>query len=319
MVVPDNTNDQVPPDSAGDTSEKTFDILPQDEWSKLAPKEREEYLAKEEAEIHKLLGDDATDESSEEASEDTSNESDESSDTDDKSDDSAKSDSKTEQQTAMEQKIAQLERSYKELQAEFTRKSQRLADYERKAETSDSEATTGADKELEQELSQFKKENPKAARLLEAMNQKIARDLIKPLEEKVSVRERIVNQRIIDDEVKSFKTGPLASMASEAFAILDEAPAYFNRLLNDGGSIVRELEKELYARYPEKVALLRLRWEQKNAKPTSDKTAANKAAVNTASKTSGDKFLKSLSDYSLDKFRQLSDTEMEKLLPRHTE
>jgi len=81
-------------------------------------------------------------------------------------------------------------------------------------------------------------------------------------------------------------------------------------------SVMKELTKELFARKPEEVALLMLRWKKRQRQTGSNKAEVNKAQVNRSSTTTTDSSDRSVNDYSLDDFKKLKLSDMERLLPK---
>ena len=317
-----------------DTS-KSFKPISTDEFGNLSDKEQEAQLASEEEALIKAFSKAEAGEEDEETSQDEepSNNSTEVSEEEEPS--SEQSDVESEEPAPTEQdklskeirqEIESLRQSYKDLQAEFTRKSQELSELKK---SKDSEKDN-VDREMEKHLDQLAKENPNAVKLIDYMVNKKLKEHVSPLEERTQLRDKQLFQKALQAEMAEFKQGPLSELAPEAEKLVHEVlssfeknPRLFSDFLLSGDSLIARVENVLYERDPDRIAELRMAWKKKKSlsKPASNKKEVGRADVgkNSGKSPSAEGVLKRLEDYSPTEFKNLSIDEMEKVLPYRSE
>lgn len=217
-----------------------------------------------------------------------------------------------------EERLAELEKSNKELQGEFTRRSQKIKDLEKelalaKAPEKKDEKSATPDNS---KLAQLRKKDPEAASALEALiNEQVekrVKDHIKPVEEQVTLRTRKENAEKFSTAIEEFKKSDLATMETELVGIYNENPAYWQQLIWENGNAFDTLKKEVISRHFDKAALLRAK-KLKDANNSSTKQDRLKgSSVGTKTKvTTPTKDV--MSDEA---FKNLSLAEMEKRLKK---
>lgn len=244
---------------------------------------------------------------------------------DENADDNTSEDSETDDKTSDKQKkkvptaeerLAQLEKSNKELQGEFTRRSQKIKDLEK--ELANAKAPVKKDDASEKpdtsKLAQLRKKDPEAASALEQLIEeqvaKRVKDHIKPVEEQVTLRTRKENAEKFSKSIDEFTKSELGPMETELVSIYNENPAYWQQLIWDNGDAFSVLKKELLFRHFDKAAELKAK-STKNANNSQSKQDRLKGtSVGTKTKvTTPTKDVMSDGD-----FKNLSLAEMEKRL-----
>lgn len=255
------------------------------------------------------------DQTSEQASEDESEASDDSSESEQASDNQKKERSNEKKDSKFD-----YEKAYKELQAEFTRRSQKLKELEDKFNTLQQNSTKTPDKKDEGEkpsrLAQLRKKDPEAAALLEEMIQeqveKRVNDRVKPVEEQVTLRTRKENATKFAQAIGEFQKSELASLEPQLLAIYNENPDKWQRIIWDSEDAFEQLHKELVYRHLDKVAELKAKKVKESQSSSTKKDRLKESQVGTKTKVTN-----STKDVmSADDFRKLSLEEMEKRLPK---
>lgn len=294
----------MPEDQATKQPAQDFKFLSADELATMSDDEQAKYLEAEEQELSKA---DTAEQQSEEQS-------------------PAEKQKETPESSQSTDELAKAQAEYKRLQGEYTRSRQKIAELEEAIEAirSGQVKPKTTEDEADTELNKLRQENPKFAKLFDLMIEKKARELLQPLEERVSVRERQVITNQLNTDIEAFRKGPLASMEEKLMGIYNEQPAYFNTMLLSGrrllGSQDGELVKELFARHPDEVARLILQWKRKHTgKGESNKREVEQASVGRSTKVSTEPIEKVLEQYTLDEFSKLDSKDMLKLLPKTLE
>jgi len=139
----------------------------------------------------------------------------------------------------LEERFTKLEKSYESLQAEFTRRSQRLkvleAENEKLRSSNQPEKTEknseqiGNDEFQSQILDEMKKENPKAAHLFESFGKELMNAISKKLGKDIEAIKNNLSQAEINANINRFKkdyeeflNSPLAPLKDELDKTLDE-------------------------------------------------------------------------------------------------
>ncbi len=253
------------------------------------------------------------DQESEQALEDDSEKSEDSSESEQSSDNQKKDES-----NKKDSKF-DYEKAYKELQAEFTRRSQKLKELEEKLNDLQTQAKS-PNKQSEDEkpsrLAQLRKKDPEAAALLEEMIQeqveKRVNDRVKPVEEQVTLRTRKENANKFAQAIGEFQKSELASLEPELLTIYNENPDKWQRIIWDNEDAFEQLRKELIYRHLDKVAELRAKKIKESQSPSTKKDRLKESQVGTKTKVTN----QSKDVMSTDDFRKLSLDEMEKRLPK---
>ena len=239
------------------------------DYSKVADTEEEDDQANEDSDAS---DDDSTEEEDAEAKADDTSKDEQTSDDDEdsnESDDSETDDEETsdkqkkKKELTDKERLVALEKSNKELQGEFTRRSQRIKDLEKelasaKAPEKKDEKSATPDNS---KLAQLRKKDPEAASALEALiNEQVekrVKDHIKPVEEQVTLRTRKENAEKFSSSIDEFKKSELAPMEAELVSIYNENPAYWQQLIWENGNAFDTLKKEVIYRNFDKAASLR--------------------------------------------------------------
>lgn len=277
--------------------------------------------AEDQANVDSETSDENSNVEADSTNEQTSNETDESTttkETEDSSTDSDPAPSKTDKQKnteSAEERLSKLEKNYKELQAEFTRRSQKLKEYEDNASKS-TESKENKVPEKESRLAQLRKKDPEAANALEQIireeAEKIVSERVKPVEEQVTLRRRQENASKFSKASEDFKTSALAELEPQLVDIINENPSEWQRVIWEDENAFDKLLKELRSRHTIEVADL-LRKADKSANASSTKKERLKDSQ-VGTKTKVTQPTKDV--MSSDEFRKLSAAEMEKRLPR---
>lgn len=236
------------------------------------------------------------------------------------SDDSQSSDAdKQKKDPSLEDRLAQLEKNYKSLQSDYTKKSQRLKELERELETRSTVSEKTEKRESEEtdpELAQLKQKDPKAYdalnRMIDRIVDKRVTEKVKPVEEQVTLRKRQDNANRFNKKVEEFMSSPLKELETDMVEIINENPSEWQRVIWENENAFDLLTKELRARHTVKVAdLLRKADKTANASSTK-KERLDKSQVGTKTKVSQP----AKDVMSRDEFKKLSLEEMEKRLPK---
>lgn len=214
------------------------------------------------------------------------------------------------------------EKAYKELQGEFTRRNQKLAELEKEVQSLRANSTKSPTKDEQgtkvpnSKLAQLREKDPEAAAALEELiSQEVdsrIKDQIKPVEEQVTLRRRKENTQKFTEALTEFEKSDLAALQPELLAIYNENPAHWHDLILDSDNAFEALKKELFYRHMDKIAEMKAK-KSKEAQSNSVKQDRLKnAQVGTKSKTS----TPTRDVMSDDDFRSLPLEEMEKRLKK---
>lgn len=210
-----------------------------------------------------------------------------------------------------------IRKQYKELQSEFTKRSQELAKLrkELEAKTSGKEETKDSE-ESDEELEQLKAKYPDAAKLFEKIADRklktVVGEKVKPIHDQVVLRSQEENIAKFNSAIDAFKSSDLAELEAEVLAVYNEDPEKWASEIQKSSKAFESLKNEAILRNIDKVAEIKSR---KKASSVENKTReVGKAFVGGKSKTS-----RSAGVPSLDEFKKLSLEEMEALLPKATD
>lgn len=260
---------------------------------------------------------------SKEGSESEDEDNEEDSEDDDQSTESKKTDKQTDKKESAEERLAKLEKSNKELQAEFTRRSQKIKDLEKELATAkapvkdeDDKASSKEDQEDDPELSQLKQKDPKAyAALNKLVNRLVEKEVkakVKPVEEAVTLRKRQDNSAAFNKAADEFLQSPLKELEADLVAIINENPAEWQRTIWENDKAFELAKKELVYRHTGKVAKLLSQAEKESQSGTTKQERLKSGQVGTKTKVT-----KPTRDVMSDHdFKNLSLAEMEKRLPK---
>ena len=247
------------------------------------------------------------------------------SETDEGNSEAVESDSSTEEQPATEkpaetqakekesvQSKPDYERQYKELQAEFTRTRQEIAELKKQG------ASKQEQQKVESKLAQIRKENPEAATIFDELKEEVREELrkeIKPIEERVVLRTKRENVESFSKAAKTFKESELAELQPELDKIIDEVSGseeQFYSNIEENPGFFDYVLSVLKHRHFDKVKEIILRNGAKTSKPDINAEIKGNPALRKggASATAG----KSVS--SLEDARKLTVEELETLMPK---
>lgn len=236
---------------------KVYDKMPEmEEFRTLDSETQKELILK--------FGD--TQDQEEEKSE-TSEEESENKETDQTQEDDKDSESdKDNQDKKTKEEESSVVKNYKELQAEFTRKSQELSQLKKDFSEFKSKVTVGKDSEVKSPLAKLVETNPNAKELVEAIeaevNFRLEKGLekgIRPIQEKLSQETSDKNYGLFQSEVKEFLGSPLGKLESEFNEIASEFYESQDALLEAARkdpSLFSNLKKEVLSRHFVKAAKL---------------------------------------------------------------
>lgn len=156
-------------------------------------------------------------------------------------------------------------KKYKELEAEFTRRSQKMRELERKVEEL-SKANKGRDSEVKSPLAKLVETNPNAKELVEAIEAEVKFRLgkgleegIRPIQEKLTQETADKNYGKFQSEVKEFLGSPLGKLESEFNQVAAEFYESQDALLEAASkdpALFSNLKKEVLSRHFVKAAKL---------------------------------------------------------------
>lgn len=156
-------------------------------------------------------------------------------------------------------------KKYKELEAEFTRRSQRMRELERKVDEL-SKGKQGQESEVKSPLSKLVETNPNAKDLVEAIEAEVQFRLkkgldegIRPIQEKLTRQTAEENYSKFQSEVKEFLGSPMGKLEAEFNQIAAELYESQDALLEAARkdpSVFSNLKKEVLARHFVKAAKL---------------------------------------------------------------
>lgn len=262
---------------------------------------------------------DTADQTNEQSSEeDSSNDVEDSTDSDDSQ--SSADNQKKQKKESLEERFAKLEKQNKELQAEFTRRSQRLRELEKQLSenptASKKEESQVSNKKDKSKLDQLREKDPEAADAFQSIireeAERIVAERIKPVEEQVTLRTRQQNTVKFNQGVEEFLNSPMKELEKEIVDIINENPSEWQRTIWEKDNAFELLKKELFYRYPEKVAKHILKTEKSDNASSTKKDRLKASQVGTKTKVSQP----SKDVMSSEEFKKLSLAEMEKRLPK---
>lgn len=288
------------------------------EQSKDDQSQQDSETSEDASETDETSKDQTENQKSEQASEDESEKSEDSSESEQSSDNQKKDQSNDSKKDSK----FDYEKAYKELQAEFTRRSQKIKDLEERLDTIKSQSDKVTNKEDEGDkkpsrLAQLRKKDPEAAALLEEIIQEQVesriQDRIRPVEEQVTLRTRRENANKFAQAISEFQKSELAPLETELLAIYNENPDKWQRIIWDSEDAFEQLKKELIYKHLDKVADLKAKKVKESQSSTMKKERLEKSQVGTKTKvTNPPKDV-----VSVDDFKRLSLEEMEKRLPKY--
>lgn len=232
-----------------------------------------------------------------------------------------KSTSKDKAKSDKTDKSFDVNKAYKELQAEFTRRNQEskkrdelLSKLQAEVESLKKPAQSDAEKAIENKFAQLKKNNPKATAFLDELQQAVTevvqsqlQEKIAPIEERVTLRTRQENVEKFDRDIESFKSSELKELEPEILAVYNSEPNFWQRVIFDNNNAFEQLLNKVILANLDKVAELKGR--KKQADPVSSKKKIiEKAQVG---KPSG-----ATKEVPTKEFKKLSLAEMEAALPK---
>lgn len=175
------------------------------------------------------------------------------------SDESSKEDNQSKKQDD------DLANKYKNLEAEFTRRSQKLRELEKKVEDM-SKVNKGQESEVKSPLEKLVEINPNAKELVEAIRQEVELKLgkglereIKPIQERMTQKQSEENFGIFQKEVSEFLSSSLGKLEPEFNEIAAEVYGDQETLLSEAKKnpdVFKNLKKEVLARHFVKAAKL---------------------------------------------------------------
>lgn len=235
---------------------------------------------------------------------------DESEDSKEESEDKTESEKKDNQDSELEK----VRKQNKELQAEFTRRSQELAKLrkELEAKTSSKESTQDS-AEIDEEEETLRAKFPDAAKLFEKIAEKKIKaaigEKVKPIHDQVVLRSQEENISKFNEALAAFRSSDLAELEGDVLAAYNSDPEKWAAEIERSPRAFEQLKNEAVLKNLDKVAEIKSR---KKASSIENKTKEiGKAFVGNKSRTS-----KSAGIPSLDEFKNLSLEEMEKILPK---
>jgi predicted phage tail protein len=296
--------------SKGDSSEaKSFKDMNLEEME-ADLKERTAKLVEEEEQHTK----DSEESEEESVKADQTSEEDSKEDGDSESEKSDKQDADSKEES-LEERFAKLEKANKELQAEFTRRSQRLKELEGQLADKEvhREPEQKSDKK-ESKLDALRKKNPEAAKLMEdIIEEKVSERLktdLQPLEEKVVLRTRQDNVAAFNRKSEEFLKSELAPLEADIMTVYSENPIEWQRIIFESPDAFDLLKKEVIYRNFDKAAALKAG--KGKISSQSDKKEVESATVGKKSKSTK----KTIDPMDIKEFSKLSVEEMEKRLPK---
>ena len=205
------------------------------------------------------------------------------------------------------------ERQYKELQAEFTRTRQEIAELKKQG------ASKSEQQKVESKLAQIRKENPEAATIFDELKQEVREELrkeMKPIEERVVLRAKRENIESFTKAAEDFKKSELSELQPELDKILHEVSGTDEQLygnIEDNPGFFDYAMSVLMYRHRDKVKEIIL----KNASKTSKPNITAEIKGNPALRKSGASTVAGKSVASKeDAMKNFSLEELEAMLPK---
>lgn len=274
--------------------------------------------ASEEVSVTEETAEQADNQDNEEASE-----GEETSETEENSDTEESSESTLNTDKQKDKKAIDFEKSYKELLPEYTRSRQelkalndRLAALESKGQTKEAESTTRTEEVKSKKLAQLKEKSPETAEFIqELVNELVEEQVgqkIKPIEESVSLTMKQKNVDAFSQATEEFRKSPLSSLEPQLVAIINENPAWQERILNDPNAF-KDLHKELVTRHLDDVVKLKSKSLRKGKIEQKQRDIENADVGVKPNKSGG---VKPTDEMSEEEFGKLSLKEMEARLPK---
>lgn len=295
----DNTQSQ-------SSEEKVYDKMPElDEFRTLDSEKQKELIAK------------FPQDQDEEKSETSETESESDQPKEDAKEAKSKKDDQPEE--AKKEEEPDLVKRYRELQAEFTRRSQRLSKLESEFNELKAKVTNGKETEEKSPLDRLVEDNPKAKELIDALRADVEQRLdkgirqgIQPIQETLTQRQAVENFSKFQGEVKKFLDSPLGKMEAEfnevAAGLFENQDALETAASKDP-ALFEKLQEKVLAKHFVKAAKLMngiASPEEKN-KIVKDTGVAGKSKTTTEVDD----------ELDLKVFNKLSSDEMKKVLSKH--
>lgn len=242
-------------------------------------------------------------------------------DTEESSEDQA-SKEKEETKSEKSDKSFDVNKAYKELQAEFTRRNQEskkkdeaFALLQAEVERLKKPAQSDAKDAVEKKFAQLKKNNPNAAKFIDELHDAVKevvdesyKEKVSPLEERVTLRTRQENLQKFDSDMAKFQQSELKDLEPEVVAIYNADPSLWQRLIFDSENAFQQLLNKAITDNLEKVVALKSVKKQADNAVKSKGKMIEKATVGKPS--GGTKVIPTV------EFNKLSLDEMEKALPK---
>lgn len=228
----------------------------------------------------------------------------------------------TEDKTPKDKQEIDYKKAYEALQPEYTRSRQELKDRNeeiaRIKETVQGKSEQGDVKKKPSVLAQLKEKNPEAAELLEALKEEMKAEVleeadkkVKPVEERVVLRERERNRDAFVTALREFKTSDLAGLEAEVVQIFNEEPNFWQRIVFERPDAFELLKREMFYKFPDRLVEEKTK-KKKDSKPEDKGKRADEAHVEGKTKVSSPKPTDKM---DLKEFKKLSLKDMENLLP----
>lgn len=236
----------------------------------------------------------------------------------DEKDSGSEAETKDTQDASAKKEEPDLAKRYKELEAEFTRRSQKMRDLERRLDEL-SKVNKGQEPEVKSPLDKLVEDNPKAKDLIDALREDMEQRLeakvkqgIRPIQETLSKQQAAENYGKFQAEVKEFLSSPLGKMEAEfneeAAGMFENQDALLEGAAKDP-ALFQKLKEKVLAKHFVKAARLfsgELSPEDKNK-------SVKQTGVSGKSKTTTEVD----DELDLKTFNKLSSDEMKKVLAKH--
>ena len=168
----------------------------------------------------------------------------------------------------LQQRLNEQENKFKELYAEFTRRSQKLRDYEKNDNSANSEQLTASEHEDQKKFAEMDKEFPDSKAYIEHKINKAVSEArkewekeFKPVQERLSQQDMRTFQMTLNKEADEFKNSAFKEFGEEAKSLLSGYLSHFNenredfrKFVESGESLMQIIKNRLYEKYPERVA-----------------------------------------------------------------
>ena len=233
---------------------------------------------------------------------------------------SDKTDKQDDEELTTEERLAKIEKSYKSLEKEFTRRSQKLSELVKENETLKTKAVNSSTQEQASaqidKLEELKKANPKAAEFIDSLVKgleerfgKQVNDKVNPIVEKISNAEKENNITLFQNEVTKFLEGDLKDLEPELDKLVNELFEDKDTLLKAAAqnpSLFKLIRQELFDRNLDKIVEIKSRLDEDD--PQKKNKKINDTGVSGKPKT-GKKTADDLDDPDVFKTKSLAEQE----------